>query len=463
MTEINWLSASELGAAYRSGDLSPVTVVEHLIARAEALDPSLNVFIHLDRDGARAQARQAETDLRAGRDLGPLHGIPCGIKDIIDVEGLRTTCHSRALIDNVAPRDAAVVASLRAAGAIILGKVATHEFAIGGPSFDLPFPPARNPWNRDHHPGGSSSGSGAGVAAGFFPLALGTDTGGSVRNPAGACGIMGLKPTYEMVPRDGVFPLSWSLDYVGPMARHVDDIALLLCGMTGGAFRPALDAPSVKGLRIGFVRAYHERDIRAGDDTIAALQDAADVLAGLGAIITDVELPRLQEAAAVSRSILTPEAWAIHGDRLRAHPEKYGSLSRRRLMVGAFVTSESYLKAKMMGEVLTAAVDDVLADVDLLLVANSMNPACRIDDEQAIIANYAQHARALFNITGHPALAMMCGLSDHGLPIGMQLVGPHNREDLVLQAGKAFELATDWSHARPEMAFAAPAPVTERI
>ncbi len=199
MSELPWMGAAALAAAYAKRGLSPVEVVGALFDRVAKLDDGLNVFILPDRDGAMAAARAAEAEMMAGRSRGPLHGVPFGVKDIIDVAGLPTTCHSKILQGNVAAADAAVVAKLRGAGAIPIGKLSTHEFAIGGPCFDLPCKPARNPWNRDHHPGGSSSGSGAGLAAGFFPLALGTDTGGSVRNPASVCGIVGLKPTMSSI------------------------------------------------------------------------------------------------------------------------------------------------------------------------------------------------------------------------------------------------------------------------
>jgi len=218
MSDLHWLTAADAAAAIAARKLSPVELTTALLERIAKLDPRLHVFIRLDAEAAMAAARAAEAEIMAGRPRGPLHGVPLGIKDIIDVAGLPTTCHSKILIDHVPAADAVCVAKLRGAGAIVLGKLSTHEFAIGGPSFDLPWPPARNPWNPDHHPGGSSSGSGAGVAGGLFPLALGSDTGGSVRNPASACGIVGLKPTYGLVSRRGVFPLSFTLDHVGPKA-----------------------------------------------------------------------------------------------------------------------------------------------------------------------------------------------------------------------------------------------------
>src|SRR5690348_16190902 len=231
--DLHWLTAAELASGYAAGKLSPVEVVTALLQRVDELDPQFNAFIKLDREAVLAAARDAEREIRAGRQRGPLHGVPVGIKDIIDVAGDVTTCHSKIFMKNVARADAEVVRRLRAAGAILFGKLSLHEFAIGGPSFDLPFPPARNPWNRDHHPGGSSSGSGAALAAGFLPLALGTDTGGSIRNPAGTCGVVGLTPTYGLVSRRGVFPLAFTLDHIGPMARTVQDTALALDVLAG--------------------------------------------------------------------------------------------------------------------------------------------------------------------------------------------------------------------------------------
>jgi len=234
MTDLHWLGAAEAARAIAARELSPVELMKALLDRIARLDPKLNAFIRLDGEAAMAQAKAAEAEIAAGRPRGPLHGVPVGIKDIIDVAGLPTTCHSKVLEDSVtAAADAVCVARLRGAGAIVLGKLSTHEFAIGGPSFDLPWPPARNPWNTDHHPGGSSSGSGSGISAGLFPMALGSDTGGSVRNPASACGIVGLKPTYGLVSRRGVFPLSFTLDHVGPMTRSVVDNALMLASIAG--------------------------------------------------------------------------------------------------------------------------------------------------------------------------------------------------------------------------------------
>jgi len=422
VNDLHWMTVAEVAPAIAARNLSPVELMEALLERIGRLDPKLNAFIRLDADVAIHAARAAEAEIASGRQRGPLHGVPVGIKDIIDVAGLPTTCHSKLLIDNIASTDAVCVSRLRGAGAIVLGKLSTHEFAIGGPSFDLPWPPARNPWNTDHHPGGSSSGSGSGLAAGLFPMALGSDTGGSVRNPASACGIVGLKPTYGLVSRRGVFPLSFTLDHVGPMTRTVADNALMLEVIAGhdpldpgsaaapaGHYTSALER-GVRGLRIGFVRHFDEEDMPADPEVTAALEHVALTLQTLGAEIRDVRLPTLGEFAAVNRVILQSEAWAIHGQWLRERPGDYGQLARRRLMSGAFLSAGDYVQAARRRLEMIGAVEAALRDVDILLCASAMDPPCRIDDPEAVERTYPRQARTPFNVTGHPALAMMSGL-----------------------------------------------------
>ncbi len=462
MSSLPWMSAAGIAAAYKARRLSPVELVTDLLARIERLQPRLHVFTRLDAPGALAAAREAEAEIAAGRHRGPLHGVPVGVKDVIDVGGLPTSCHSRLMRDHVAAEDAGAVARLREAGAIVLGKLSTHEFALGGPSFDLPFPPARNPWNPDHHPGGSSSGSGAGLAAGLFPLALGTDTGGSVRHPASACGIVGLKPTYGVVSRHGVFPVAWTLDHVGPMARTVADAAALLQAMAGhdardpasvdrpAAYGAALDQP-VRGLRIGFVRRFHERDMVADPQVAAALEDVAAVLAAEGARISDVDLPPLGEFAAVNRAILTNEAWAVHAPWMRTRAGEYGQLSRQRMLVGAFLRAEDLVQAQRRRRQLTRAVNAAFREVDVLLLASSMDPACRIEAADEITRTYPRQARTPFNLTGHPALAMMCGLSAAGLPLSVQFTGPLFGVAQVLRVAAAYERATGWHERHPAL------------
>jgi aspartyl-tRNA(Asn)/glutamyl-tRNA(Gln) amidotransferase subunit A len=459
----HWLTASDAAHAFATRRLSPVELMHALLARIDALDPQINAFIRLDREAALAGAHAAEREITLGRIRGPLHGVPVGIKDIIDVAGLPTTCHSKILLDNVARADAVVVQKLRQAGAIVLGKLATHEFAIGGPSFDLPFPPARNPWNPEHHPGGSSSGAGAGVAAGFFPLALGTDTGGSVRNPASACGIVGLKPTYGLVSRRGVFPLSFTLDHVGPLTRTVADAALLLeaiagydpgdpgsAASTARQFGHLLDR-GVRGLRIGFVRHFHETDLPADPEVTAALEDVARVLAAEGAALSTVTLPTLGEFSGLNRVILCSEAWSIHAPWLRTRPGDYGQLARRRLLPGAFIPAGDYVGAQRRRLEVIAAVEDALREVDVLLCASSMDPASRIEDAAETARTYPRQARLPFNVTGHPALAMRSGFGAAGLPLSVQFVGRYFEDATVLRVAAAYERAAGQQDRHPRL------------
>jgi aspartyl-tRNA(Asn)/glutamyl-tRNA(Gln) amidotransferase subunit A len=460
MSDLHWMTAGAAARAIATRELSPVDLTKALLDRIERLDPKLNAFIRIDGDAALQAAKAAEAEAIWGRLRGPLHGVPVGIKDIIDVAGLPTTCHSKILEDNVATADAVCVERLRGAGAIVLGKLSTHEFAIGGPSFDLPWPPARNPWNTDHHPGGSSSGSGSGVAAGLFPMALGTDTGGSVRNPASCCGIVGLKPTYGLVSRRGVFPLSFTLDHIGPMTRTVGDNALMLEAIAGhdpldpgsaaatrGHYAAGLER-SVRGLRVGFVRHFHETDTPADPEVTAGLEHVARTLEAEGAELHTIKLPALGEFGAVNRVILQSEAWSIHAPWLTERPEDYGMLSRRRLMAGAFMSSGDYMLASRRRLEMIAEVETALREVDVLLCASSMDPACRIDRPADVERTYPRQARTPFNVTGHPALAMMAGLSAGGLPVSVQFVGRYFDEATVFAVARAWERAagTDKKH-----------------
>jgi len=460
-TGLHWLSVAQAARAIAHRELSPVELTQALLDRIQRLDPKLNAFIRVDGDAALQAALTAEAEIAAGRSRGALHGVPVGIKDIIDVAGLPTTCHSKVLQDNVATADAVSVSKLRQAGAIVLGKLSTHEFAIGGPSFDLPWPPARNPWNPGHHPGGSSSGSGSGVSAGLFPMALGTDTGGSVRNPASCCGIVGLKPTYGLVSRRGVFPLSFTLDHIGPMTRTVEDNALMLEAIAGhdpldpgsaaapsGHYGANLDR-GARGVRIGFIRHFHEIDMPADPEVTVALERVMRALQMAGADVRDIQLPSLVEFSAVNRVILHSEAWSIHGPWLRSRPGDYGKLARRRLLSGAFLGAGDYMLANRRRLEMIAAVNAALAEVDVLLCASSMDPACRIDSPAEIERTYPRQARTPFNNTGHPALAMMSGLSSSGLPLSVQFVGRYFDEAMLFRVARAWEQASGMDRKHP--------------
>ena len=464
MSEAHWMTAHAAAAAIANKKMSPVELVKALLDRIERLNPRLNVFIRVDADAALNAARAAEAEAAQGRLRGALHGVPIGIKDIIDVAGLPTTCHSKVLENNVATADAECVARLRSSGAIILGKLSTHEFAIGGPSFDLPWPPARNPWNPAHHPGGSSSGSGSGLAAGLFPMALGTDTGGSVRNPASACAVVGTKPTYGLVSRRGVFPLAFTLDHVGPMTRTVKDNALMLGALAGHDPLDPASVPSpqkgdyikavehgVRGLCIGFVRHFHEKDVPADPEIVAALDRVALTLRSEGAEVIDVKLPALEDFAAVNRVLLQSEAWSIHSERLKDRPGDYGRLTRRRLMSGAFMGSGDYVLASRRRSQMIGEVEAVLRQVDILLCASSMDPPCRIDQPEAIERTYMRQARTPFNVTGHPALAMPTGLSREGLPLAVQFVARYFDEATLFRVARAWERAAGTDALHPPL------------
>ena len=344
-----------------------------------------------------------------------------------------------------------------------MGKLSTHEFAIGGPSFDLPWPPARNPWNRDHFCGGSSSGSGAAVAAGLLPLALGSDTGGSVRNPASMCGIVGLKPTYGVVSRRGVFPLSFSLDHVGPLTRTVRDNALVLeliagpdpldpgSAATGARGYAAQLGRGVNGLRVGVIRHFYTRDMEADAEMRAGIDAAVEKLAALGASVREVQTAPLAEYAACNRTIMTSEAFAIHEKWMRERPEEYGALARERIMPGAFVRAADYVNATRLRRKLAAAFHALFDDVDVVVTASAMDPACRIDDPKAVEYTYARQARAPFNVTGSPALSVPVGFSRSGLPLAMQIVGQPFSEPLVYRVAEAYEQATDWVQRHPAL------------
>jgi aspartyl-tRNA(Asn)/glutamyl-tRNA(Gln) amidotransferase subunit A len=461
MSELAYLGLAEAADLIRARKLSPVEYTQALIERTEKLDPRYHAYIKLTPERAMEAARRAEGEIAAGKPRGALHGVPYGLKDIIDVAGLPTTGHSRVLIDNVAAANAVVTERLEAAGGILMGKLATHEFAIGGPSFDLPWPPAVNPWGGNHFPGGSSSGSGVALAAGLVPAALGTDTGGSVRNPASMCGITGLKPTYGLVSRRGVFPLAYSLDHVGPMTRDVRDNALLLQVLAGydaedpgSAKVPIPDYSAgldrgVKGLRIALVRHFYAEDMQADAEQLQAIDAAAEVLRGLGADVREVRLAPLSDYSTCTRIIICCEAYAIHRRWLAERPGDYGDLARRRILEGAAFSAADYIDAQRMRARLTKRTLEALAGFDAALTASGMDPTVRIDDAEACLRVYPRQARQPFNVTGQPALAMPAGFTKDGRPLSLQLVGHPFREAMVYRIAAAYERATEWTKRHP--------------
>ena len=464
MTDLAYLSIVEASEMMAKRDLSPVELCQALLDRIANLDPTYHAFIEQTPELAMAAARAAECEFVAGRVRSSMQGIPFGLKDIIDLAGVATTCHSKIFAGHVVDTDADVTARLKAAGAIPMGKLSTHEFAIGGPSFDLPWPPAVNPWGGAHFPGGSSSGSGVAVSSGMLPAALGTDTGGSVRNPASMCAIVGMKATYGRVSRRGVFPLAYSLDHVGPMTRTVADNAALLQVLAG--YDPAdpgcadVAVPDfsaeigkdIKGLKIGHVRHFYDGDEFAHPEMAKAIDDAADTLRRLGAEVREINLPSLSEYATCNRTIIGSEAYAIHRQFLRERPEDYGALGRQRILTGAGITAADYIDALRLRTRLIKATETAIAGLDCIITASSLDPAPRLDNAEENARVYPRQCRQPFNVTGQPALALPAGFSSDGLPLAIQLVGPAWQEARVYRIAYAYEQATEWHKKRPPIA-----------
>jgi aspartyl-tRNA(Asn)/glutamyl-tRNA(Gln) amidotransferase subunit A len=450
------LSIAEAGRRLRAGDLTAAALAQHALDRIAACDDRLHAFIRVTGSRALTDAARADAELSSGIDRGPFHGIPYALKDIYDTAGIATTCHSRLRLGNVPAADSVVAARLAAGGGVLLGKLATHEFAIGGPSFDLPFPPARNPWNTDHVTAGSSSGSAAAVAAGFLRMATGSDTGGSIRGPAAYCGTVGIKPTYGRVSRRGVFPLSFTLDHCGPLARSVEDAALALGVMAGydpldpGSadvpvpdYRASLEA-GVAGLRIGVPRAFFASSPALTEEAGAAIERTAGLLRSAGAVVEDITLPDYALFAAANRVILLAEAFAIHAEDLRHRLADYGRKTVERLVPGAAITAADLVQAGRVRRMLADAVDLALGPCDALLTACALAAAPRFDEPADPRAAYSPIQTGAFNLTGHPAISVPVGLGAGGLPLSVQLVGRPFDEAMLFRIARTVERRSGW-------------------
>ncbi len=462
-TDLAFMTIAEAATMIEKKRLSPVELTTALIGRAEALDPQLDAYLLPTFERALDQARAAEAEIMAGRYRGTMHGIPFGLKDIYATAGIRTTGHSRTCIDTVPAADATTVAKLYEAGAILTGKLATHEFAHGGPSFDLPWPPARNPWNRERFTGGSSSGSGAAVAAGFVPAALGSDTGGSIRGPAAFCGIVGLKPTYGLVSRHGVYANSYSFDHAGPMTWSVEDCAIVLQAIAGHDprdpasarhklpdYRAALTG-DIKGLRIGVVRHLHEDDCPVSTETHAALGEAIAVFRSLGATIGEVRLRPAQDYYDVKVTIAESELLAVHENVLRTRPGDFGEDFLGRVLPAVLIGARDYVQAQRERRRILAEMAPVYENYDVLVTATAGGPAPRLDAWRTIEFWRRPSLTTPFNVTGGPALAQCIGFAGNGLPLSMQLVGRPFDDATVLRAAHAYETATPWRSRRPSL------------
>jgi aspartyl-tRNA(Asn)/glutamyl-tRNA(Gln) amidotransferase subunit A len=462
--DVAFLTIAELGRLYATHDLSPVEATKALLARIAAHDGKVRSFLRLTEEAALAEATAAERELMAGARRGPMHGIPYALKDIIETAGILTTGHSKLRQNHVPAADAELVTRLKAGGGIMLGKLATWEFALGGPSWDLPWPPALNPWSLDRLPGGSSSGAGAAVAAGFVPGAVGTDTGGSIRGPAAFCGLAGLKPTYGRVSRRGVFPNTFSMDHCGPLCRSAEDIALFLQVIAG--FDPedpgSEDLPvpdyqaelqgGVRGLRLGLVEDWIG-GADAHPDLAPAIAAAVEVLRGQGAIVEPVRLSSLRDYTDCKTTISSVELYAIHEHDLRTRPQDFGRLLRNRVLPGALIRGEDYLEALRWRTALVREQALALQKVDAFITAASFTVADRADPEQPDRLVSAPSITMPFSVGGLPALAIPCGFSRaEGLPLSLQIAAAPFAEGLVLRIAHAYQQATDWHRRHPTLA-----------
>ncbi|HKC74196.1 MAG TPA: amidase [Chloroflexota bacterium] len=481
--ELCYLTIAEAARLIRTRAIAPVDLVEAMLARIETHDGRVRAFLHVAGDQALPEARTAGRAPAGGEDRGPLHGVPIAIKDIVDVAAMPTTAGSRVLAGNVASEDAALVAALRRAGAIIVGKTNTHEFAYG-----VITPPTRNPWDLTRIPGGSSGGSAAALSAGMAYGAVGTDTAGSIRLPAALCGVVGLKPTYGRVSRRGIIPLSWSLDHAGPMARSVTDAALLLEAMvagrdprdpaTAGTPLPNLRGPhasgealraDVRGLRVGVPRPYFYDGLEPS--VAAVVEEALRVLASLGMELREVALPGVELTFALGRAIQRPEASAYHRQRLREVPDLYGDELRGDLELGELFLATDYIHAQRVRAELHTQWLEVMDQLDVLAMPtvpvgaprSAGTPAQEGTTSGAVKGTLphfpdvpAGKGRLLHNtypanLVGFPALSLPCGLTAEGLPVGLQLIGRPFDEATVLRAGHAYEAATAWHTMRPPL------------
>jgi aspartyl-tRNA(Asn)/glutamyl-tRNA(Gln) amidotransferase subunit A len=463
VSELAFLTIAEASRLIAARKLSPVELTEACLGRIAAFDRGLDSFVTLTADRARAEAKAAEQAIMSGGPIGPLHGIPYCLKDIYETAGIRTTAMSKLLADNVPTRDSHCHEKIVAAGGVLLGKNATWEFAHGGPSWDILFPPARNPWNRAHSPAGSSSGSAAAVAAGFAPATLGSDTGGSIRGPAAACGIAGLKPTYGLVSRRGVLPNCFTHDHAGPLAWTTEDVAILMQTIAGhdpedpgSADVPIPDYAAaltgdVKGLTIGVPANWLEEEQPPTPATKAAFEAALDVFRALGASVRPVKLPPLQQFDDCKKTIAVAELFTIHGPDLRSRPELFGASLRYRIIAGGLVRAEDYIQAMRLRTELARSLQAVMASVDLLMLPTS-EPAGKLEPIAPSSLFTRTSFTTPFNVGGNPALSVCSGFADTGLPFSLQIVGRLFDDATVLRAGDAYEKATPWRDKRPLLA-----------
>jgi aspartyl-tRNA(Asn)/glutamyl-tRNA(Gln) amidotransferase subunit A len=462
-------SIAELSRLIEAGEISPVELTRQTLQRIERIDPHLNSYITTTADIALCQAETAEREIHAGGRRGPLHGIPYALKDLFFTRGIKTTAGSKIFADFVPGYDATVVQRLAQAGAVLVGKTGLHENAYGITSNNPHFGAVRNPWNTSHIPGGSSGGSAAALAAGLCSFSLGTDTGGSIRIPASFCGVAGLKPTFGRVSRHGVFPLSHTLDHVGPFAWTAEDLWHVFAAMTGqdAADESTVERPlpppefpsepSLHGRRIGVPANFYFE--RLDPEVEAATRAALAEMEMLGAELVEVSVPDIEEFNLIARLIQIAEASSIHVNNLDSRRDDYGDDQQTLLDQGRFVTAVDYLNAQRRRRQLNREFYKLFDQLDVLaapavavLPAKIGQTSLTVNGVQEDVRMMTtRNARAL-NMTGLPLLSLPCGFSESGLPIGIQLVGALFDEKSILEIGHAYQLATDWHARRPQLA-----------
>lgn len=456
------LNLHEAAALVKERKISPIEITRACLARIERLNPQLNAFITVTADSALAQARQAESEVQKGQWRGPLQGIPIALKDLIDTAGVRTTAASALFKDRLPEEDAPVVQRLKDAGAVLLGKLNMHEFAYGGTSATSYFGRVSNPWNYAYITGGSSGGSAAAVAAGLCYGALGSDTGGSIRQPAACCGIVGLKPTYGRVSTRGVIPLSWSLDHIGPMTRSVVDAALMLQAIAGydaeeitsydmpvEDYTPGNDR-NTSPLRIGVPRDFFYAGLNP--EIKDAMDAALALFAQLGARVQEIAIQ-----ASMDRTVVRSEAYAYHSEYVAKHPELYLPETLAKLRMGASIDTATYINARRQVEQLRREIPKLFATVDALVTPTTPVPPpkatdlpTKIEDVLAEDALLLRNTRP-FNLSGLPTISVSCGFTKAGLPIGLQISAAPWREAVVLRLAHAYQQATSWHLSRPKL------------
>jgi aspartyl-tRNA(Asn)/glutamyl-tRNA(Gln) amidotransferase subunit A len=458
----------EAGAWLRSGRISSVQLTSALLDRAMAAQDSIGAFQCFTEESALAAAAQADAELASGQDRGPLHGIPLGIKDLLATADAPTTASSRILDPSWGQRaDATVIRKLREAGAVLLGKLVLHEFAIGFPDPATGMRFARNPWDLSRTPGGSSSGTGAGIAGGLMLGGLGSDTGGSIRGPAAYCGISGLKPTFGRVSKEGCVPLGYSLDNIGPMAHTMRDCALMLQVLAGfdpldpgSAQLPVPDfqaelTGTMNGLRIGLPREYFEPS-ELNAEVKQAVLAAVERMAAAGAVVVDVAMRYAEAARVAARVIMFSEAYAYHEPDLQTRPQLYGKYTRGQIQQGALVSAADYVQAQRARSAVKEDVLRVMSELDVLITPTMLTVAPQFEGYDPDSMVRSPSFMSIWNVTGQPAASVCCGFSEAGLPIGMQIIGKPFAEARVLRVGDAYQQLTDWHTRTPTPAMEVP-------